>query len=74
MIRVRTLGTAEVVTGAQCITPDSAMMFGLALFLSVSAGQRVQRARLLDLFWPDAADESRRHALRHAVVSPWQAR
>jgi DNA-binding SARP family transcriptional activator len=67
MIRVRTLGAAEVATGAQCITPDSAMMFGLALFLSVSAGQRVQRARLLDLFWPDVADESRRHALRQLL-------
>lgn len=67
MIRLRTLGTAEVVAGEQCITPDSAMMFGLALFLSVSAGQRVQRARLLDIFWPGAPDESRRHALRQLL-------
>ncbi|MFI5233503.1 MAG: ATP-binding protein [Gemmatimonadales bacterium] len=67
MIRLRTLGTAEVVAGEQCITPDSAMMFGLALFLSVSAGQRVHRARLLDIFWPDAPDESRRHALRQLL-------
>lgn len=67
MIRLRTLGTAEVVAGEQCITPDSAMMFGLALFLSVSAGQRVQRARLLDIFWPAAPDESRRHALRQLL-------
>ncbi len=67
MIHLRTLGTAEVVSGDQCITPDSAMMFGLALFLSASAGQRVTRARLLDLFWPDASDESRRHALRQLL-------
>lgn len=67
MIRVRTLGAAEVATGAQCITPDSAMMFGLALFLSVSAGQRVPRVRLLDLFWPDVPDDSRRHALRQLL-------
>ena len=67
MIRVRTLGATEVATGVQCITPDSAMMFGLALFLSVSAGQRVQRSRLLDLFWPGTPDESRRHALRQLL-------
>jgi DNA-binding SARP family transcriptional activator len=67
MIHLRTLGTAEVVSGDQCITPDSAMMFGLSLFLSVSAGQRVTRARLLELFWPDASDESRRHALRQLL-------
>ncbi|MGH7653853.1 MAG: hypothetical protein ACREN6_04235, partial [Gemmatimonadaceae bacterium] len=67
MIRLRTLGTAEVVAGEQCITPDSAMTFGLALFLSVSAGQRVHRTRLLDIFWPDTPDESRRHALRQLL-------
>ena len=67
MIRLRTLGTAQVVAGEQCITPDSAMMFGLALFLSVSAGQRVHRARLLEIFWPEAPDESRRHALRQLL-------
>lgn len=67
MIQLRTLGTAEVVSGEQRITPDSSMMFALALFLSVSAGQRVLRSRLLGLFWPDATDESRRHALRQLL-------
>ena len=67
MIQVRTLGTAQVVSGAQRITPDSSTMFALALFLSVSAGQRVPRSRLLGLFWPDTPDESRRHALRQLL-------
>jgi DNA-binding SARP family transcriptional activator len=67
MIHVRTLGTAEVLAGEHRITPDSAMLFALALYLSVSAGQRVQRSRLLDLFWPDASDGCRRHALRQLL-------
>ena len=67
MIHVRTLGRAEVLAGERRITPDSAMLFALALFLSVSAGQRVQRSRLLDMFWPDAADDLRRHALRQLL-------
>jgi DNA-binding SARP family transcriptional activator/tetratricopeptide (TPR) repeat protein len=67
MIQVRTLGTLEVLAGEQCITPDSTMMFALALFLSVSAGQRVPRSRLLNLFWPETSDNSRRHALRQLI-------
>ena len=67
MIQVRTLGTAEVLVGEHRITPDSAMLFALALFLSVSAGQRVRRSRLLEMFWPDASDRSRRHALRQLL-------
>jgi DNA-binding SARP family transcriptional activator len=67
MIQVRSLGAAEVRVGRNRITPDSAMLFALALFLSVSAGERVRRSQLLDLFWPDAADGSRRHALRQLL-------
>src|ERR1019366_8828530 len=67
MIHVRMLGRAEVLAGERRITPDSAMLFALALFLSVSAGQRVQRSRLLELFWPDASDGCRRHALRQLI-------
>src|ERR1019366_289766 len=67
MIHVRMLGRAEVLAGERRITPDSAMLFALALFLSVSAGQRVQRSRLLEMFWPDASDDHRRHALRQLL-------
>src|ERR1019366_5695879 len=66
-IHVRMLGTAEVLAGEHRITPESAMLFALALFLSVSAGQRVQRSRLLELFWPDGSDGYRRHALRQLL-------
>jgi DNA-binding SARP family transcriptional activator len=67
MIHVRTLGTAEVLAGGHRITPDSAMLFALALFLSVSADQRVQRSRLLELFWSSGSDGSQRHALRQLL-------
>jgi DNA-binding SARP family transcriptional activator len=67
MIHVRTLGTAEVLAGEHRITPESAMLFALALFLSVSADQRVQRSRLLELFWSDGSDGSQRHALRQLL-------
>ena len=67
MIHVRTLGTAEVLVGEHRIAPDSAMLFALALFLSVSAGQRVHRSRLIDLLWPEAPDGGRRHALRQLL-------
>jgi len=67
MIHLRTIGTAEVLAGEHRLTPDSVMLFALALFLSVSAGQRVRRSRLLDLFWPGGAEASRRHALRQLL-------
>jgi DNA-binding SARP family transcriptional activator len=67
MIHVRTLGTAEVLAGEHRITPESAMLFALALFLSVSADQHVLRSRLLELFWADGSDGSQRHALRQLL-------
>lgn len=67
MIHVRVLGTAEVLVGEHTIRPESAMMFALALYLSVTAGQRMQRSRLLELFWPEMADGPRRHALRQLL-------
>lgn len=67
MIQVRALGTAEVLVGSNRIAPDSSMLFALALFLSVSAGQRIQRSRLLDLLWPESNEISRRHALRQLL-------
>ena len=67
MIHVRTLGSAEVLAGEHRITPESAMLFALALYLSVSEGQRVQRSRLLELFWADGSDGSQRHALRQLL-------
>ena len=67
MIHVRTLGTAEVLAGEHRITPESTMLFALALFLSVSADQRMQRSRLLELFWSGGSDGSQRHALRQLL-------
>ncbi len=67
MIQVRGFGTAEVRVGEHRITPESEMLFALALFLAVTAGERVQRSRLLELFWPESSDGSRRHALRQLL-------
>ncbi len=67
MIYVRVLGTTEVRVRDRRITPDSEMLFALALFLSLNAGRRIPRSFLLDLFWPSEAVRSRRHALRQLL-------
>ncbi|HVT37960.1 MAG TPA: AAA family ATPase [Gemmatimonadaceae bacterium] len=66
-VRVRAIGAAEVLVGGHRIRPDSSVLFALALYLACTAGERVARARLVELLWPGMPDPSRRHALRQLL-------
>src|SRR3970282_136499 len=67
VVRIHAVGTAEVRVGRSRIRPDSVVLFALALYLGLTAGERIARTRLLDLFWPGVPDVSRRHALRQLL-------
>src|SRR5512140_1625761 len=64
---VRGLGCAEVALGALTLVPDAGMLFPLALVLAQRAGERIPRAELIGMLWPDATDAAGRHSLRQAL-------
>ena len=66
-MRIQTLGSAEIIIGQTAVRPDSAVAFGLLLYLGVTAGDRVPRSRLVELFWPDQPETQSRHALRQLL-------
>ena len=66
-MRIQTLGSAEIIIGQTALRPDSAVAFGLLLYLGMTAGDRVSRARLVELFWPELPETQARHALRQLL-------
>jgi DNA-binding SARP family transcriptional activator len=42
-------------------------LFALAFYLTTRAGERLSREEVLEVFWPEGADESRRHAMRQMM-------
>jgi DNA-binding SARP family transcriptional activator/tetratricopeptide (TPR) repeat protein len=67
MVRVRVLGAIELQVGHRRIGMNTEVLFGLALYLTTRAGERVPREQLLDLFWAKGGEEQRRHALRQMM-------
>lgn len=66
-VRVRVLGKAEIHVGTRKIGMNTEAMFALALYLTTRAGDRIPRDELLEMFWPEGSDESRRHAMRQML-------
>lgn len=66
-MRIQTLGSAEIIIGQTVLRPESAVGFGLLLYLGMTAGDRVSRARLVELFWPELPETQARHALRQLL-------
>ncbi|MDQ8154412.1 MAG: AAA family ATPase [Gemmatimonadota bacterium] len=64
---VRGLGRAELQLGALVLAPDSGMLFPLALVLAQRAGERIPRADLTRLLWPQTPETAARHSLRQAL-------
>ena len=67
MVRVLALGQSLFEVQGRRITPESDVLFALLLILTTRAGQRVSRAEILDLLWPNSDLSSARHRLRQAV-------
>lgn len=64
---VRGLGRAEITLGALALVPGQGMLFPLALLLAQRAGERIPRAELIALLWPEAGDTAGRHSMRQAL-------
>jgi len=64
---VRGLGGADIALGSLALAPDQGMFFPLALLLAQRAGERIPRAELITLVWPDAPEAQGRHSLRQAL-------
>lgn len=73
MIKVRTLGAAEIVIGKKRITPKSEVMFALAVYLCLRAGERVPRDPVAEMFWPKSDPEKAKHSLRQMLYRMRQA-
>ncbi len=66
-MRVRLLRAMTIRIGRTSIRPSSHVQFALAMYLAATGGQSVSRARLLELFYPDASLTDARHALRQML-------
>lgn len=67
MIRVRVLGTAAIELGTRRLTPKSDVMFALAVYTCIRAGERLARDAAAEMFWPDTPLERARHSLRQMI-------
>lgn len=66
-IRVRVLGATELQIGSRRVGMNTEALFALGLYLTTRAGERIAREEILEIFWPEGAAESRRHAMRQMM-------
>lgn len=66
-LRVRVLGASEFQIGSRRIGMNTEGLFALGLYLSTRAGERIPRDEVLDVFWIEGEEESRRHAMRQMM-------
>jgi DNA-binding SARP family transcriptional activator len=68
IVRLRILGESVVQIGERCITPNSPRLFAFALYFGHAEGRAVHKSELLELLFPDVADEERAsHNLRQLL-------
>lgn len=66
-VRVRVLGATELQIGTRRVGMNTEALFALALYLTTRAGERIAREQVLEIFWTEGSDESRRHAMRQMM-------
>lgn len=66
-IRVRVLGGVEFQIGSRRVGMNTEVLFGLGLYLTMRAGERIPREEILETFWAKGTDAQRRHALRQML-------
>ncbi|MEA3247715.1 MAG: BTAD domain-containing putative transcriptional regulator, partial [Gemmatimonadota bacterium] len=66
-IWISVVGRCEIHLGRSRIKPESAVFFGLLLYLGLRPGVRVTREELLELLWPGSPEQARRHSLRQLL-------
>jgi len=66
-IEVRGLGANEIRIGRRRITPATEVVFALAFYLCVRAGERVTRDEVMEVFWGTGDMTKGRHSLRQML-------
>ncbi|HEX3159289.1 MAG TPA: AAA family ATPase, partial [Gemmatimonadaceae bacterium] len=64
IVRLRALGECAIEIGVRRLGPDAERAFAVLLLLVLAGGRPLSRRWVLDLLWPGAPDELRRHNLR----------
>jgi DNA-binding SARP family transcriptional activator len=67
MIELQTLGDAVIRVGDREIRPTSPTLFAALLYLGVERGQRIPRAALQELLFPETDERSGAHSLRQLL-------
>ena len=67
MIKVRSIGAAEVQIGRRRITRSTEVVLAVAVYLCVRAGDRIARDEVVEIFWPDTELTKGRHSLRQIL-------
>jgi DNA-binding SARP family transcriptional activator len=67
VIKLHTLGDAVITVGDREVRPTSPTVFAALLYLGVERGQRVPRAALQELLFPEASERSGAHSLRQLL-------
>jgi DNA-binding SARP family transcriptional activator/tetratricopeptide (TPR) repeat protein len=69
MVRLKALGQSAIEVGEVRIGPEQPYLFAIALYLIVERGKRISREALVDLIWPNVADEKHaRQRFRQALL------
>ena len=68
MIKLHSLGNAEIETDCKTVTPSQQIVFAAALYLVLERGKHVSRSRLASLLWPRAKEQIRAHRLRQTIL------
>ncbi|HEX7938097.1 MAG TPA: AAA family ATPase, partial [Gemmatimonadaceae bacterium] len=67
MIQLQTLGDAVIVIGDREVRPTSPTLFAALLYLGVERGQKVPRAALQELLFPETDERSGAHSMRQLL-------
>jgi DNA-binding SARP family transcriptional activator/tetratricopeptide (TPR) repeat protein len=67
VIRVRALGSASIELNRKRLTPKSDVMFALAIYACVRAGDHIPRDLVAQMLWPTTPIERARHSLRQMI-------
>ncbi|MFN2398823.1 MAG: AAA family ATPase [Gemmatimonadaceae bacterium] len=67
MIRLKSLGQCVIEAGSSRLGPETEILFGVLLYLVMERGRRVSRAKLAEIFWPEAAERRANHCLRQTL-------
>src|SRR5688500_9132360 len=67
MIRLRSLGESVIQVQEVRIGPESEVLFGALLYLTIARGRPIPRSVLIEMFWPGPDENASRHCARQLL-------